>query len=176
MKVLLDIDPAYEPSIGAAMNDYNAGLPATVSVDAQGNPLAPGQTLPNPALATSKESFIQQKAREMLKGFVAKYGVLPPPVVVDGVPQEVSARQAYEELIAQGLHNDLDASLSEVEKCIALISDLAVRTRVRNLWRKSTVFQRQQPELVTLWMGAAPGGLGKTAADLDQTFISASNR
>lgn len=175
MRVALDINDAYSPSIEAARLAYNAKLPP-VTTDANGVPLPPGQTLPHPSTAVNGEAFVQLQVQDLVKSWLQTYGVLPPAVVVDGVPQKVSARQAYEELIAQGLHNDEDPAQSLILQCIAAIPDPAMRSKVRNLWNKSTEFQRDQPELILLWTGAAPYGLAKGLGDLDQTFINAAVR
>lgn len=175
MQVLLQINDAFVPSIAAARADYNARFPATVTVDANGNPLPPGQTLPNPALINDDVSFMQSQNGDLIKGWVKEYGKLAGPVIIDGVPQEVTASQAYQELIAQGLH-DLDPTKSQVEACINQIADPVEQARVRTRFEKSAVFERQDPDLIALWTGPAPYGLAKTLADLDQTFINASKR
>lgn len=172
MKVLLNINDAYVPSITAARNDWNSRQPATVTTDANGNPLAPGQTLPNPALVTTNEAFIQLQMQVLVKGWVATFGMLPPPIVVDGVPQEVTKAQFYEELVFQSLHNIDDPALSEVEKTIALIADAVQKMRMKNAFRNSNTFERQKPWLIQLWTQL----MGRTAAQLDQTFVNAAQR
>lgn len=172
MKVNLDINAAYAPSITAARNAWNAKQPATVTTDANGNPLPPGQTLPNPALVANNEAFIQLQVLILVKDWVATYGMLQPPLVIDGVPQEVSRAQAYEELVWQSLHNIDDPAQSEIENIISMIPDAALKLRMKVLFRNSATFERQNPDLIMLWTQA----MGRSLADLDQMFINASKR
>jgi hypothetical protein len=162
MQVLLDINDAYVPSVTADRLAYNAALPP------------PADAAPNTAAAgfSSDEAYIQFLNERLLKDIVAKHGVLTSAVVIDGVPQEVSRAQAYEELVSLSLHNIDDPALSEIEKTIALIPDAVLQMRMKNLFRNSGSFHRQKPELIQLWTQA----MGRTLAQLDQMFISAAKR
>lgn len=178
MKVTIEVNDAFVPSANAERVAYNETLPPTVVIDEQGNPLPPGQTRPNPALADTLEKFLELRMQNMLKADLAKHGILPTPAVltINGVPQVISARQAYEELEAMGLHDDDDLSNSEVEKCIAALPDPALQVRMKSFFRKSTEFKRELPELIQLWTTQAPYGLSRPLEDLDQAFIRASKR
>src|SRR4051812_49401452 len=134
MRVTIDVNDAFIPSLNAERLAYNNSLPQTVVIDAQGNPLPPGQTLPNPLLTDTPERFLEVRVQNLLKADLAKLGLFPEPAVltVDGVPQVISPRQAYEELEAMGLHNDEDLSLSEVEKRIAALPNPAMQIRMRS--------------------------------------------
>lgn len=156
MKVLLDIHPFFLASIEAER-------------------LAVANSPGGPTFLTVEE-FVQWWAGRGIDELFDKHKARPTPVVIDGVPQEITKRQAHQELIDMGLHNSEDFALSEVMKCIALIADAKVRQLMRSWFLDSTHFLRQQPELVAMWVTAAPAGLGKTLPELDAAFIRANRR
>jgi hypothetical protein len=79
----------------------------------------------------------------------------------DGVPLEVSRRQARQALRLAG-------KLDLVQLAIDAIADPLQRGMMQDEWDESVVFQRHRPSL--LQMGAA---IGLTDADMDQLFILA---
>lgn len=135
MKVLLAINPAFAPSITAERLAYNAALPPVVMVDANGAPLPPGQTLPNPALSPNDTAFVQMKAGELVQAWFKKHAAPPPGAVVraDGVPLELRKWQ-----VLIGLRRD--AMLDQVLTFIGTLSQEA-----QDLWRESTAVDRDSP-------------------------------
>lgn len=178
MQVLIDIPESKRPGIAAARAARNASLPAQVQ-DGQTEEGVPIMVA-NPALLASDEAYITWVIGKAVDSYNSNLPAAPAPAPspdpVNGVPQEVSARQAHDELIHQGLHDPMDLSLSEVQKCINRIADPVQRALIHNLFHKSAVFQRQKPEIIWLWTTAAPDGLGRTLPQLDQTFVSAAAR
>jgi hypothetical protein len=155
VQVLIQINDAFVPSIGAARADYNAKLPATIT----DTTLPPGsQTVPNPALITSDEAFVQFQNGEMFKVWLAKYGALPTPVVIDGVPQEVTRRQAKQALIQEG-------KIDLVQPAIDAITDPTQRALMQSEWDDSQTFQRQRPSLIQM-----ATAIGLTSTDIDDLF------
>lgn len=181
MQVLFDIPESKRPGITAARLARNASLPAEVAAGQQedGTPI----TAPNPDLIASDEDYLVWVVGKAVDSYNASLPAAPAPAPspdpVSGQVMEVSARQAHEELFAQGLHDLLDptnVAKSAVQACITAIPDPTQRAMVHNLFHKSAVFRRSMPELVSLWTMAAPYGLGRTLPELDATFTSASQR
>lgn len=90
--------------------------------------------------------------------------LMPPPIPHVEVPKSVTRRQAIQQLIVDDLDDDVDA-------IIASIPDIKQRKLMRAWYLESQVFERDRPELNQMWFM-----LGKTQAELDQTFINASKR
>lgn len=87
----------------------------------------------------------------------------PAPVAtVVTVPQAVTRRQALQQLIIEGLDDDVEAVL-------AGIPDITTRKLMTVWYRDSQVFERNRPEILQVWQA-----LGRTAKQLDDTFIAAS--
>lgn len=79
--------------------------------------------------------------------------------IVRRVPEEITARQAYQALI-------LVNKLHLVQPAINAISDPVQQALVQAEWDKSQVFQRNRPALIAL-----ATGIGMTPSDLDALFI-----
>jgi hypothetical protein len=170
MQVLIDIPEAKRPGITAARLARNASLPAQVQdgVDAEGNPVM----VANPALLATDESYVTW----VLGAAVDSYNTMvappppppPPPGVVNGVPQEVTRRQARTALHQTG-------RLVLVQSCIDAIkvANQAQGDLVQIEWDDSQTFQRQRPSLIALATNPAPYGLAMTLEELDQLFILA---
>jgi len=86
---------------------------------------------------------------------------VPPPEVLY-VPQSVTRRQALQQLIIEGLDDD-------VEVVLASIPDITTRKLMTVWYRDSQIFERTRPEILQVWQA-----LGRTPAQLDSTFIAAS--
>lgn len=84
------------------------------------------------------------------------------PVVAVSVPQAVTRRQALQQLIIEGLDDDVEAVL-------ASIPDITTRKLMTVWYRDSQVFERNRPEILQVWQA-----LGRTPKQLDDTFIAAS--
>lgn len=77
------------------------------------------------------------------------------------VPKLVSRRQAVQQLIIEGLDDDVEAVL-------ASIPDVTTRKLMTVWYRDSQVFERDRPEILQVWTA-----LGRTSEQLDATFIAA---
>ena len=78
------------------------------------------------------------------------------------IPESISKRQARQQLIIDGLYNN-------VQQIIDSIEDETQRLLTQVFWEDSNTFERNHPMLIEL--GAA---LGLTEAELDIMFIKAS--
>ncbi len=85
----------------------------------------------------------------------------PAPVVVPGVPQVVTARQAWQALILAGL-------IDQVQPAIDAVPDPVQRRLLDAEWNKSQEFHRTRPTLIAL-----ATAIGMTEADLDDLFTQA---
>lgn len=96
---------------------------------------------------------------------VFKDGVVSPPPVVEppleNVPVSVTRRQAVQQLIIEGLDDD-------VEAVIASIPDPLTKKLMTVWYKDSQVFERHRPEILQVW-----SALGRTQRQLDETFIAA---
>jgi hypothetical protein len=172
VQVLITINDAFVPSVGAARKAYNATLSATVTVDANGNQLPPGQTLPNPALINDDVSFVQFQNGELCKGWLAKYGALPAPVIINGVPQSVPRRKGIQALIDKTDANGV-RYFDKVQPAIDAITDPQQKATMQNEWDNSQDFDRQRPSLIQM---AVAIGITDPAVDpkpLDDLFVYA---
>lgn len=89
--------------------------------------------------------------------------VAPMPSLVV-VPAAVTRRQAIQQLIVEGLDDDVQAVISA-------IPDLVQRKLMQAWYDESQVFERDRPEIMAVWTA-----LGRTPAQLDRTFIDAAKR
>lgn len=85
----------------------------------------------------------------------------PAPVVVPGVPQVVTRRQARQALLLAG-------RLQDVQPAIDAIADPVQRGMVQIEWDDSQEFQRTRATLIAL-----ATAIGMTEADLDNLFTQA---
>lgn len=85
----------------------------------------------------------------------------PAPVLVPGVPQVVTARQAWQALILAGL-------IDQVQPAIDAVPDPVQRRLLDAEWNKSQEFHRTRPTLIAL-----AAAIGMTEADLDNLFTQA---
>lgn len=161
----LSIPETLMPCIAAARSKANAGMPATVEDDS-------GNQIPNPDLFATDFAYFQQRMFDVLNSWEKQRQADeaatpdPDPVPVGGVPQEVTRRQALQQLAIMGL-------LDTVVAIIDAIPDATQRTMAKIEWDESQTFQRNRPLLVQLALGVSPGGLGLTAEQLDQMFVDA---
>lgn len=86
----------------------------------------------------------------------------PAPVVVPGVPQVVTARQAWQALILAGL-------IDQVQPAIDAVPDPVQRRLLDAEWNKSQEFHRTRPTLIAL-----ATAIGLTSEQLDNLFLQAS--
>lgn len=165
------IDDAVMPNITAERLAHNAKLAPPPNV-APGAPSAP-----SPDEIPTNEAFVKWKLDEFVRECVGRHKLLPPaPPPPPAVPIEITIRQAHDELFALGLYHPFDAALSEVDKCIARIADMGMRAHMHNLFYKSNVFERNRPEVISMWTTPAPDGFGRTLEQLDAAFVSGSKR
>lgn len=166
MQVTLTIPESARPGITAARAAYNASLPATIEVPATEEGGEATQA-PNPALLASDESYITFVVGRAVESYNANLGTAAPtpapatPVVVNGVPQEVTRRQARQALILAG-------KFDLVQPAINAIPDATQRALMQSEWDDSQVFLRQRPALIS--MGYA---IGLNDAGLDKLFVDA---
>jgi hypothetical protein len=164
MQVLIDIPESKRPGITAARQARNASLPAQVQ-DGE-------NTVPNPALLASDEEYITWVIAQAVDSYNTVVSTPPPPPpppgVINGVPQEVTRRQARTALHQTG-------RLALVQPCIDAIkaANPAQGDLVQIEWDDSQTFQRQRPSLIALATNPAPYGLAMTLEELDQLFILA---
>lgn len=92
----------------------------------------------------------------------ASFAPPTPVAVVVTVPQAVTRRQALQQLIIEGLDDD-------VESVLAAIPNNTTRKLMTVWYRDSQIFERNRPEILQVWQA-----LGRTAKQLDDTFIAAS--
>lgn len=85
----------------------------------------------------------------------------PAPVVQPGVPQVVTARQAWQALILAGL-------IDQVQPAIDAVPDPVQRRLLDAEWNKSQEFHRTRPTLIAL-----ATAIGMTETDLDDLFTQA---
>ena len=78
------------------------------------------------------------------------------------IPESISKRQARQQLIIDGLYNNVQPIIDSIE-------DETQRLLTQVFWEDSNTFERNHPTLVEL--GTA---LGLTEAELDMMFINAS--
>lgn len=89
--------------------------------------------------------------------------VAPMPSLV-AVPAFVTRRQAIQQLIVEGLDDDVQAVINAIPN--------AVQRKLMQAWYdESQVFERDRAEIMAVWTA-----LGRTPAQLDQTFINAAMR
>src|SRR5207253_1464762 len=128
---------------------------------------------PNPALIASDAAYLLARIGTMVDSWAQQADMVspppaPPPGTVNGIPQEVTRRQARQALALTG-------KLDLVQGCINSIPDAMQREMVQIEWDDSQVFQRQRPSLIALATNPAPYGLGMTLADLDALFVRAAS-
>lgn len=144
-----------------ARANANAEMPATVTVD--------GAEVPNPALHATDLAYLTARINDVLNSYAkqkAESAVVAPaaPATINGVPQEVTRRQALQALLAAGLLDDVEAK-------IAAIPDPVAKRMTEIEWNESQTFQRHRPLVVQL--GTA---IGLTSEGIDALFIDAASR
>lgn len=88
----------------------------------------------------------------------------PPPAPPAPVPDTVTRRQFVQQLIAEGLDDDVEAILDA-------ITDPVEQKLMRSWFRDSNEFERDRPELIQI-----AAQLGKSAAEIDEFFRRADAR
>lgn len=114
----------------------------------------------------SDEAYVQQVVAGAVESWCNAANVVPPPppvdtVIIDGVPQEVTRRQACQALI-------LSNKFALVQPAIDAIVDATQRAIMQSEWEDSQTFQRQRASLIQI--GTA---IGLTATELDALFVQA---
>lgn len=147
-------DPAKDYGITFARQQYADGLPSD-----------------HPHKGITDPDYFMLRVGSMVDSWAQQADAVappppPPPGTVNGIPQEVTRRQARTALALAG-------KLALVQGCIDAIPDAMQREVVQIEWDDSQTFQRQRPTLVALATGAAPYGLGMTLAELDALFVEA---
>ncbi|WP_290906245.1 hypothetical protein [Aquabacterium sp.] len=169
MQYIATINDEAVPGITAAREARNASLPATVPdpafVSDPQQPDAAAPQIPNPELIASDSAYIDFVLQAAIKSWNIQHAAViapppPPPVLVNGVPQEVTMRQAQLALLGAGL---LDA----VDVAIAAIPGDAGRA-AQITWTKSSAVRRDNPLIAQL-----SAALGLTDAQIDGLFVAA---
>jgi hypothetical protein len=192
MQHLIDIPDSAVWAITAAREAYNASLPSTITEmqeqagEAEGDPPVhvPVQVA-NPALLATNGQYLTFILGRAVTSWATTYvAVAPPPevppVVIDGVPQEVTMRQAQQEMLyTDTILTGNPQLLDVVEQAIAAMpNDLAGR-EAKIAWAKSSTVKRTHP-LITALKPLIKAALGLTDAEvdprIDQLFIGASLR
>lgn len=150
-----EFDDQGEPLPPVALDGYhvNATHPIPAWASQQVTPTSPSRTFGS--LPTVFYSFADES--EFDAALQTAYLAEPPKV-----PQEITARQAVQALILDGITEDI------VDAAIAQIPDAVQRALVSAEWRRSQTFERQRPTL-----NALAGALGISQPRLDQLFITA---
>lgn len=152
------INDASVYGITAAREAYNETLRALVLNDQ-------GQEIDNPNRLKTDAAYLDMILQRAIEGWCKQYAPVvvtpPPPVVVNGVPQEVTMRQAQLALLAAGLLDDVEAAINSIP------GDAGRAARIT--WTKSSAVKRDNP--LIMQMAAA---LGKTPQQIDGLFILAS--
>ena len=161
MNYTTTINEASVYGITAAREAYNASLPATIK-DGEAD-------VPNPDLIASDSAYLDFVLHRAIESWCKMYApiVVPevPPVEVNGVPQQVTRRQAKTlmELTPHPAGNLWQAALAAAEA----IADAQTRIVTVNYLQESLHFE--YPQVLTM----AQSLLGMTAAQVDQMFIAA---
>jgi hypothetical protein len=158
MKIEVNIPEALLPGVAFARAQANAGVPATVEQD--------GEQVPNPAFHATDSDYFLARVGDVLNSWKQQADATaapppPPPVLLDGVPQEVTRRQARQALVLAG-------KFDLVQPAIDAIPNPVQRALMQSEWDDSQTFQRHRPAL--LQMAAA---IGLASSDLDDLFTLA---
>lgn len=156
--------------ITAAREAYNATLPAEVVITpaSEGVNGEEGQEEvkgPNPAILNNDALYLDFVLTNAVASWCRQYTPVAappetPPVVINGVPQTVTKKQAKKALAAAGL-------LSAVETALANATGTE-GAFARIEWADSITFNRNNAVLLSL-----AGALGMSDAQLDALFVAA---
>lgn len=190
MQYLLNTPAESDWAIAAARAAYNASLPQTVTQMQQqpgpneGDPpvQVPVQ-VPNPDLLASDGDYISFVIGKAVTSWAQTHqAVAPPPVVdpvvVNGVPQEVTMRQAQQQMLyTPTVANNGSTLLDAVNTALAALPDDIPGRAAKISWAKSSTVQRTNP-LITQMVPVVQQALGladatATNAAIDQLFIAA---
>lgn len=170
MKYVTTIDEASVYGIDAARAAYNATLPAEVEVTpANGDtPAVMGQ---NPALLTTNEAYLDFVLQNAVQSWCRQYAPTAPvpevpPTTVNGVPQQVTRRQAKTvmELTPNAAHGNLWlAALAAANS----IPDAQTKVVTVNYLQESLYFEYDK---VVAMAGQL---LGMAEAQVAQMFVAA---
>jgi len=176
MQVLIAINDASLPGVTAARAAYNATLPAEIEVTpavpaSEGAEAVPAVMGPNPVLITTDADYIVWVVGRAVESWNRQHATVPeappaPPVVVSGVPQQVTRRQAKTlmELTPNAAHGNLwQAALAAANA----IPDAQTRVVTVNYLMESLHFE--YPRVLAM----ASQLLGMTAPQVDAVFIAA---
>lgn len=162
-------------AIAAARAAYNASLPQTVTTMVQqpganeGDPPieVPTQVANPELLATDGDYLVFVIGKAVTSWAQTHQAVAPPPVVapvvVSGVPQEVTMRQA--QIILSRTPSGTDG-VSLLDKVNQIVATQSVEDQIT--WNKSSTIQRSNALLVKMMPV-----LGLTSAQVDALFVAA---
>lgn len=139
------VDDAVLPNVTAAREEYNAGL--------SGGP--PGG--PSPQALATNEAFMRHLLDEMVRGFVKKHGLLPPPPLVSADPAwyvvtrkqglKALARADTVGLAAPIYETDIQAKIDAMPQTtpaeVLKKNDMRIEFRDAQTWRRGNLFFEQ---------------------------------
>ena len=163
------INAESEYGITSARQAYNATFPLEIEISpavqatAEGTEEIPAVIGINPAILQTNEAYLDFVLQSAITSWCKQYApvvVTPPPdVIVGGIPQVISRGQGRRQL-------KIDNLLAIVEGYIA---SLPSDDDVRMAYEDANDWYRTSPSVVGMMQM-----LGKSDADIDQMFISAS--
>lgn len=176
MKYFTMIDDASVYGIEAARAAYNAQFPAEVEVTpavpaTDDDPGTPAVTGPNPALLTTNEAYLDFVLQNAVQSWCRQYAPTAPvpevpPTTVNGIPQQVTRRQAKTvmELTPNAEHGDLWlAALAAANN----IPDAQAKVVTVNYLQESLYFEYDKV------VAMAQQLLGMTEEQVAQMFVAA---
>ncbi len=171
MKYVTTIDDASVYGITAAREAYNAAQPAEVEVTPASDD-APAVMGHNPALLTSNEAYLDFVLQNAVQSWCRQYAPTAPvpevpPTTVNGIPQQVTRRQAKTvlELTPNAEHGNLWLAALAAANAIA---DAQTRIVTVNYLQESLYFE--YPKVVVM----AGQLLGMAEEQVAQMFVAAS--
>ena len=166
MQYSTTINPESEYGITAARLAHNAAIsPAEVDLSpeipaTEESPLVPAVRGPNPLLIANDSDYLDYVLQAAVTSWCTQYApvvVTPPPVVViNGVPQSVTRRQARLALLNAGLLTAVEAWIAQASPAVQID------------WECAQEIQRDWPAIAE-----AATALGLTDAQLDDLFAAA---
>jgi hypothetical protein len=106
-------------------------------------------------------SLFVEAPDEVQAGWLVVNGGYEAPPVVVVVPATITRRQAIQQLIIEGLDDDVQAVIDSIQ-------NVTQRKLLQAWYDESQVFERNRAEINQMW-----AALGRTQIQLDQMFIDA---